>query len=132
MMIAYTNMYEHPIVKVPIHTFIPQLKEKVWGEWSPMDVIETIDSKRYKSDADRIHSANMTYPIIITGRHVVVDGYHRIAKAYLDKKEYIHAYVFDAELMNKCILNRDMDFVKVHQHMNIHQLIELWTKRFCD
>ena len=40
-------------------------------------------------------------------------------------------YIFDAELMNKFILNKDMDFVKVHQHTNIYQIIELWTKRFC-
>ena len=66
----------------------------------------------------------------MTGKHIV-DGYHRIAKAYLEKKKYIDVYIFKAELMNKFILNKDMNFVKVHQHTDIHEIIELWTKRFC-
>ena len=61
----------------------------------------------------------------------IVDGYHRLSKAYLEDKKYINVYIFEAELMNKFILNKDMDFVKVHQQTAIYQIIELWTKRFC-
>lgn len=131
MMLSYINIYGHPVVRLPIDEFIPQLKEKVWGEWSPMDVIEKIDMKKYDSDAKRIKNAKLTYPVFVTGKHTIVDGYHRIAKAYLEKKTYVDAYVFDSELMNKFIINKDMDFVKVHQHTDIHQMLELWTKRFC-
>jgi hypothetical protein len=131
MMLSYINVYGHTIVKIPIDEFIPQLKENVWGEWSPMDVIEKMDIKKYKDDAQRIKGAKLLYPVIITGKHNIVDGYHRIAKAYLDKKKYVNAYIFDAELMNKFILNKDMDFVKVHQHTNVNEILELWTKRFC-
>jgi hypothetical protein len=130
MMLSYINLYGHPIVKVPIEKFIPQLNENVWGEWSPMDVIKKIDSKKYKKDAELIQRANLEYPIIVSGKHIV-DGYHRLAKAYLEDKKYINVYIFEAELMNKFILNKDMDFVKVHQHTAIYQIIELWTKRFC-
>jgi len=130
-MLSYINVYGHPIVKVPIEKFIPQLNENVWGEWSPMDVIKKIDSKKYKNDAERIQKANLEYPIIVTGKHII-DGYHRVAKAYLEEKKYMDVYIFKAELMNKFILNKDMNFVKVHQHTDIHEIIELWTKRFCN
>ena len=131
MMLSYINLYGHPILKIPIEKFIPQLNENVWGEWSPMDVIKNMETKKYKNDAERIQKANLEYPIIVTGKHII-DGYHRVAKAYLEEKKYIDVYIFKAELMNKFILNKDMNFVKVHQHTDIHEIIELWTKRFCN
>jgi hypothetical protein len=131
MMLSYVNIYGHPIVKLNIDEFIPQLKEKVWGEWSPIDVIEKIHLKKYETDAKRIHDAKLTYPVIVTGKHTIVDGYHRIAKAYLEKKKYVDVYIFESELMNKFIINKDMDFVKVHQNTGVNQILELWTKRFC-
>ena len=130
MMLGYINIYGHPIVKIPIEKLTPLLDNNVWGEWSPMDVIKKIDIKKYKDDAELIKGANLEYPIIMTGKHIV-DGYHRLSKAYIEKRDYINVYIFDAELMNKFILNKDMDFVKVHQHTDIYQIIELWTKRFC-
>jgi len=132
MMISYIHIYGHEKVKLPIDDFIPQLKEKVWGDWSPMDVIEKFHLKKYKEDAERIQRANLTYPVIITGKHDIVDGYHRVAKAFLDKKKYVDVYIFDTELMNKFIINKDMDFVKVHKHTSVHEILELWAKRFCN
>jgi hypothetical protein len=131
MMLSYINIYGHKIVKLPIDVFIPQLTEKVWGDWSPLDVIEKINLKKYKDDAERIQRANLEYPVIVTGKHNIVDGYHRVAKAYLEEKKYVDAYIFDSELMNKFIINKDMDFVKVHAHTDINEILELWTKRFC-
>jgi len=131
MMLSYINIYGHQIVKLPIDIFIPQLKEKVWTPWSPMDVIEKMHMKKYKDDAERIQKANLAYPVIVTAKHNIVDGYHRIAKAYLEKKKYVDVYIFDSELMNKFIINKDMNFVKVHQNTDIHEILELWTKRFC-
>ena len=130
MMLSYINIYGYPIVKIPIEKLTPLLYNNVWGEWSPMDVIQKIEIKKYKDDAELIKGANLEYPIIMTGKHIV-DGYHRLSKAYIEKKQYINVYIFDAELMKKFILNKDMDFVKVHQHTDIYQIIELWTKRFC-
>lgn len=131
MMVAYVNAFEHPIVKLPIEQLVPQLKEKVWGEWSPMDVIEKMDAKKYKEDAERIRTTNIAYPIIITSNRKIVDGYHRISRLYLDHGKTVNAYVFDAALMNKFILNKEMDFVKVHQHTPVSEILGLWTKRFC-
>lgn len=131
MMISYVNVYGHQKVKLPVDDFIPQLKENVWGDWSPMDVINNLGAKKYKEDAEKIEKADLAYPVIVTGKHKIIDGYHRVAKAYLEGKKQIDVYVFNSDLMNKFIINRDMDFVKVHNNTSIHEILELWTKRFC-
>jgi hypothetical protein len=138
MMLAYINTKGHPIEQFSIDMFVPQLEQKVWGEWSPKTVIEKMDVKKYHENSERIKKADLSYPIIITGNktsvtrvHSIVDGYHRISRAYLEGKKNINAYVFDKSLMNKFILNKDMNFVKVHQNTGIHEILELWTKRFC-
>ena len=51
MMLSYINIYGHPIVKIPIEKLTPLLYNNVWGEWSPMDVIQKIEIKKYKDDA---------------------------------------------------------------------------------
>jgi len=131
MMLCYIKTHGHQKQKLPIEEFLPQLNEKVWTPWSPMDVIEKPHLKKYKEDVERIEKANLAYPVIVTGKHTIVDGYHRIAKAYLENKKNVDAYVFDSELMNKFILDKNMDIQKVHNDTEIHTLLELWTKRFC-
>jgi hypothetical protein len=131
MMLCYIKIHGHQKQKLPIEVFLPQLNEKVWTPWSPMDVIEKPHLKKYKEDVERIEKANLAYPVIVTGKHTIVDGYHRIAKAYLENKTQVDAYVFDSELMNKFILDKNMDIRKVHNDTEIHTLLELWTKRFC-
>ena len=137
-MIAYCALVGNPIEEFSIDIFVPQLEQKVWGEWSPKTVIEKMDVKKYHENSERIKKADLSYPIIITGNktavtkaHSIVDGYHRISRAYLEGKKYINAYVFDKSLMNNFIINKDMNFVKVHRDTDIHEMLELWTKRFC-
>lgn len=43
----------------------------------------------------RVNNANLKYPIIIHYDGEVVDWYHRIAKAILQKKKYIKWYRID-------------------------------------
>jgi len=138
MMLAYLNTKSHPIEQFSVDTFVPQLEQKVWGDWSPKTVIEKMDVKKYHENSERIKKADLSYPIIITGNktsvtraHSIVDGYHRISRAYLEGHQYIKAYVFDKSLMDKFILNKDSDFVKVHQNTDIREILELWAKRFC-
>ena len=89
-----------------------------------------MDAKKYRSDAERIRKANLAYPIIVTSKHVIVDGYHRVARTYLDGIKTIDAHVFDPALMRKFILVKGMDFVALNK-LNIFDILELWTKRFC-
>jgi thiamine pyrophosphate-dependent acetolactate synthase large subunit-like protein len=131
MMIAYLNTMGHTVVQLPVEAFGPQLEKKVWGDWSPATVLAKMDVKKYAVNAARIRKANMSYPIIVTGKQVIVDGYHRVAKALLEGQTHINAYVFGPALMNKFIIDRDLNFVKVHQHMTVADILELWTKRFC-
>ena len=126
---AYTQ--GHPVVKIPVAELVPQMEKKVWGDWSPTTVLAKMDAKKYAANAERIRKANMNYPIIVTGKHIIVDGYHRVAKALLNDQTYINAHVFGPALMNKFILDRDMNFVRVHQHMTTADIMELWFKRFC-
>ena len=61
----------------------------------------------------------------------VIDGYHRIAKSIIQKKNKIKAYVFTNEEMKKFIINRTGDYKKVMK-MEEHDFITLFYKRFCD
>ena len=137
MMLAYVNSFDHPVVKLPMEDLLPQLEKDVWG-WSPSTVLAKMDVKKYSENATRIRDADLSYPIFVpgeptssTGRHTILEGYHRVAKASLEGKTDIKAYVFDAPLMRKFILNSDMNFVQVHQHTPVYEILELWTKRFC-
>lgn len=130
MMFAYLNSVKHPILKLPVDSFVPQLSVKAWGDWSPMEVLEKMETKKYQANAKRIREANMSYPIIVTGSHTIVDGYHRVAKAYMEGKKEIRAYVFDAALMKKCMLVKGMDFGKLNG-LAVYDIVELWNKRFC-
>jgi len=130
LMIAYINRYGHPVVDLPIEEFSSQLKMNVWGNWSPMDVIEKPHLKKYKSDVERIKHADLAFPVFVTAKHDIVDGFHRIAKAHIEHKQHVMAYVFDSELMKKFIIDKDMNFVKVHQKTSVSDVLELWSKRF--
>jgi len=130
MMFAYLNSNKHPVETLQLEELEPQLKELVWGDWSPMTVLEKMDAKKYSENAERIKKADLSYPIIVTGKHRVVDGFHRLAKAQLEGKKTIKVQVFDAALMRKFLLVKGLDFVKLNE-MKIHEVLELYIKRFC-
>jgi RNA-binding protein YhbY len=130
MMFAYLNSNKHPVETIQLEELEPQLKELVWGDWSPMTVLEKMDAKKYSENAERIKKADLSYPIIVTGKHRVVDGFHRLAKAQLEGKKTIKVQVFDAALMRKFLLVKGLDFVKLNE-MKIHEVLELYIKRFC-
>ena len=129
MMLAYLNTAGHAKVQLPTLTFLRQLTQTVW-DTEPISVLEKMDAKKYRSDAERIRKANLAYPIIVTSKHVIVDGYHRVARTYLDGIKTIDAHVFDPALMRKFILVKGMDFVALNK-LNIFDILELWAKRFC-
>ncbi len=74
---------------VPVSTFAAMLEEVMWfgGEVEPTvrAVIE---------HAERIRSADLSFPIILSSTGIVVDGMHRIARAVLDGHEMIDAVRF--------------------------------------
>ena len=130
MMLAYLNTAKHPVEKIKVEELLPQLEKEVWDHRTPKMVLDKMDAKKYQSNAERIRHADMSYPIILTANHVIVDGYHRVAKAYMEGKRDIRAHVFDAALMRKFVLVKGLDFVALNA-LTIYDILELWTKRFC-
>jgi len=136
MILAYLNSRKHPVVKLQVKELEPQLHEPVWGNgkgWSPMTVIDKIGLKiykKYKEDADRIKEADLSYPIIVTSNHTLIDGYHRLAKAFMEGKKDINVNVIDSVLMRKFLLVKGMDFTKLRNLTN-HDILKLYANRFC-
>ena len=81
-----------------------QLKIKDWGNVSPLQVIKNKNIS--PTDYNRIIHADLRYPIIITEKYKVIDGMHRLAKAYLKDKKYIRAYIIDKQIMKKFIISK--------------------------
>lgn len=135
MMFAYINIFKPKSIYVSLNYLIDTLNCDGWGNskkkncYSPFDVIENPKNKKYKEDIKRIENANLRYPIIITG-NTVVDGIHRLTKAYLNDKKKIKAYVFSKKEMNKFLINKKGDCEKVDK-LNIYDFIKLFYDKFC-
>ena len=133
MMLAYLNIYKHPTISVPVSKLLNTLEEKVWGNsskkiyYSPNDVIK--NPKKYKNEMDKIKKTNLKYPIIMDEKDVI-DGIHRLSKAYLQDKKYIKAYIFNKKLMKKFLINSKGDWNKV-DNLQTHDFIKLFYKKFC-
>lgn len=80
-----------PSVTVPIKK-LNILDDVVWYG-GPKNVAPTIRS--VAEHARDIFSTDMSYPIIMTSSGVVLDGAHRIARAYLEGQRVIAAVVID-------------------------------------
>ena len=88
MMLAYLNTHKYPVVELPMTDFEWQLEQDVWGDWAPEDVLKKPKAKKYAENSERIKKADLSYPVIVTAQgHKLVDGYHRVAKAYSQGKK---------------------------------------------
>lgn len=134
MMFAYLNLFEHPVTKINVVDYASVLEYDRWGDpkkhnyYSPADVLKNPTKKSYKDDFERIQNANLTYPIIIY-KNNIVDGVHRLAKASINKKKNLKAYVFDDKLMKKFLIDGNGDWNKVDD-IDTYQIIEKFYKQF--
>jgi hypothetical protein len=80
-----------PTISIAIES-LTVLDEVVWFG-GPKNVVPTI--RRVAQHAHDIFSVDLSYPIIVTKSGDVLDGAHRIAKAYLCGKQFISAIVLD-------------------------------------
>lgn len=128
MLFAYINIFKPPSIKINIQDYLHFLEYKVW--WidskkkisiSPKDVID--NPIKYKNEYERIKNANINYPIIIANNNII-DGYHRLAKAYMQNKKQIKAYIIDKVLLKKFVISKN------NSKLNINDLIELFYQRF--
>ena len=75
-----------PTVLIPLSNLKYHLKEKEWGNYSIQDVLKNPD--KYPEDIEIINSVDLSYPIL-EYKDNIIDGNHRLAKAFLDGKENI-------------------------------------------
>jgi hypothetical protein len=132
MMMTYVNTNKIPVQKVSLEENLWQLDQNVWGDYSPSDILKHPERKKYADNIQRMKDADLSYPIFMTSKYQIIDGYHRFLKALHQKDTFIKAYIFDPSLLRKFIVNKELDFVAVHQKMSIHTLLELYVQRFCN
>jgi hypothetical protein len=92
MTTLWASARDAPVVEVEIEN-LGVLDEILWFG-GPRDVRPTV-----RNVADRaadILRADLSYPVIMTRAGIVLDGAHRIAKAYLEGTPRIMAKVIDA------------------------------------
>ena len=133
MIFAYINLFKPKYIKVNIKDYLSTLELNCWGNpktkklFSPKNVID--NSKKYKENYKRIMNSNLKYPIIIANNNIV-DGVHRLTKAYLENRKYINSYIFNEDLLKKFLINKKLDWNKIDK-LNTYDFIELFYKNFC-
>jgi len=104
-----------PVVKLKMSSLIDQLSEDVWNACdraneenpetiSPMQVIKngkSLDVHHWS----KIAQASLKYPILMDTSGHVVDGFHRLAKAYLFGRKVVDVITIPEWIMQECILN---------------------------
>lgn len=129
MMLAYINIFKPKKEKIEIKNLLKTLEYKGWSKdiknfYSPIKVIK--NSKKFKDEYQRIENSDLRYPIIVTENHVIIDGVHRLSKAYLLNKKTINVYIFDKKLMKKFVIDKKVD------KLGIHDFIKLFYEKFTD
>ena len=101
-----------PSKTVPFHKFKKFLGGKVWGNpvnwkerFSPKDVLN--HPKKYPSHYRRIKKADLRYAILVSESLKILDGYHRLTKAYLLKKKKIKVKILKRKLLEGVKLAED-------------------------
>jgi hypothetical protein len=130
MMIAYVNIFKPKSKEVDIDNFTFLLQNQTWGfgkhRYSPQDVLN--NPSKYKSDIKRINNADLRFPIITLGKFVV-DGVHRLTKAFLQHKNKIQIYEMNPKIFNKFIISKVSDYPKLN--IQIFDFIKAFHERFC-
>lgn len=132
MMMTYVNTHKLPVQKINIEENLWQIEQPVWGDYSPADVLKHPEKKKYSENIQRIRDADLSFPIFMTSKYQIIDGYHRILKAIKNGDKTIKAFIFEPVLMKKFIIHKGLDYPAVHQRMGIHELLELYVRRFCE
>jgi len=134
MMFAYINIFKPKSETVTVESLLYSLEHKSWGDpetgekFSPLDAIADPTNKKYKREIDKIATADLSYPIIIGGGHLV-DGKHRLTKAMQEGRIKIKAYIFTDREMNKFLINKSRDWDAVKK-IQLHDIIRLFYDRF--
>lgn len=81
------NLKDIPIVQIPLNN-IQELNENYWfsdnANITTQDIIEHMKL---------VNETDLSFPILMCPDYLIMDGMHRVAKAVLENREYINAYV---------------------------------------
>jgi hypothetical protein len=115
MMIAYTNIFKPPIIQINVQDYEKSLYNKIWWSFtenkhiSAMDVIENPDKDEdHRVQYRDMQIAELKCPILLDEDGNIINGYHRLSKAYIQHKKKISAVIMTNDIINKCKLS-DMD-----------------------
>lgn len=130
LMIAYVNIVDYPSTSIDIDDYLQHLNSKCWRQYgkkySPIEVLN--NPSDYEHDMNKIKNADLKYPIIIYNGNVV-DGMHRLSKAYLLHKTHLTVYIFSDTLMKKFLVSTKGDYKKL-EGFEVHHFIEMFNDRF--
>ena len=133
MMFAYFNIFRFPVEKIIIDDkLLRNLEFKGWGDpekkiyYSPHEVLK--NPKKYDEEYARIKMADLKFPIIVHN-DIIVDGVHRLCKAYMLEKKNIKAYRLTNKTIKKFLINSHGNH-KIANNITSYELIELFFKRF--
>jgi len=133
LMIAYLYNKKPKYVNIEVKKLLHNMDYKCWGNpeikelYSPHEVLN--NPKKYKKDYDRILGADLSYPIIVSNEMNVIDGMHRLSKAYLENKKTIKVHKFNKTMMKKFIVGKKNEWDKVNK-IRDYDLIILYLNRF--
>lgn len=132
LMFMYINNKHIVSKKIKTRRVKNQLFYKCWANRiAPIQVVA--DPKIDLVNWSKIDEADLRYPIFIDGRTSradkfnIIDGMHRLAKAYLTDKKYVRAYVFDSDLLKKFILAK---IGKLSKLPTKKQIEKIYIRRF--
>ena len=120
--------------KIIIKKLLPQLKINDWEDLSPYEVIQ--NKNKSIEHYNRIINSDLRYPIIINEEYQIIDGMHRLAKAYLNNKTTIKAYIINNKIMKKFIIGekkgkewKDSDW-KYYESLTTKDIKQLFKDKF--
>jgi hypothetical protein len=136
MMMAYVNIFKPQTIQLSIEVLKPQLENNLWGDFSPLDVLQNPTKKKYAGHSKRIKEADLSYPIFLTSKHIIIDGAHRISKAFLKNRKTIDAYIFTPSVMKQFIIHEGLTKDnKIDEEgalaVPLTEVLTLFYKRFC-
>ena len=85
-LIEFSKDFE--IIQIPLEE-IQELKENYWFDFGELPSCENISRH-----AKQIYEADLSYPIILCPEGRVMDGMHRVCKAFLTEQKNISAVKF--------------------------------------
>lgn len=118
---------ELPVYHLPVDTLVWYLDEPVWGDDKPLAPRSVINANcaaapcgEMAKHAQRVRDAQLVYPILLTHPDcappspspwgdrtmLIVDGVHRLARAYLADEALIAARMVPAATMELALVHR--------------------------